>query len=381
MRSESHPLSVAPSSPYTVWQKAELLRAPWNPSIDNMADAQVFAPSPARTVAAAADLAERSPPPGQTSPQSAPKPAVVPEKVLRKPAAATTQKKPAMANKRKAEEADNIAPVCKKPAAAAKAQRSAKKATALVQKKISEPEANAKEKTTEDEADEDFEVGFNGEELRDPTKAKKFMLALTKGTLPQPVMEAYAEADAKLGDGKRAETTKVINRFFKRLPNGKLEPQAEHPIFAQRRIVERSGYQDEWHEGVVWEEAVTRCRNSEDALKNAVTCQRIKASGNGGWENLVYHFPRSRVGGATTYRRVEEGSRVTTTTDDMFDKLDEAISSLLPQEGHVLGMTDSAISTLATKSRGGASATGSSSSGSGLTFHGVSTRTVRWQAT
>ena len=51
-----------------------------------------------------------------------------------------------------------------------------------------------------------------------------------------------------------------------------------------------------WEEGVIFEEAVTRCGN-QDALHDAVSAGRVKSEGgNDNWKHNFYKFPRTAVG-------------------------------------------------------------------------------------
>ena len=68
---------------------------------------------------------------------------------------------------------------------------------------------------------ENFELGKDGEELRDPVKAKKFMLALHSNQVLATVKSVYDAALVKRGSNMRSSVTEIINRFYKRDRNGK----------------------------------------------------------------------------------------------------------------------------------------------------------------
>ena len=135
----------------------------------------------------------------------------------------------------------------------------------------------------------------------------------------------------------RLNQTKVMNRAFKHNDNNKYELQGGHACFKKFKTVERQGFQEEFHEGVVWEEAVTRTGNSEERLKGAVRAGRIKTSGSGNREHLFYHFPRSRVGGSTTHHSLTEGEQSQDTTPEAFNQLAASIDALIPAERHIFG--------------------------------------------
>ena len=115
---------------------------------------------------------------------------------------------------------------------------------------------------------ENFELGKDGGKLRDPAKAKKFMLALHSNQVPATVKTAYDAALVKRGSNMRSSITEIINRFYKRNRNGKLACVPDHSA---------QGFQDEVHAGMIWEEAVTKVGGEEFGIcctRQADSCVR-----------------------------------------------------------------------------------------------------------
>ena len=98
------------------------------------------------------------------------------------------------------------------------------------------------------------------------------------------------------------EQAKIINRFSQRTEQG-IVAVPSHPYFERKITHKDTSYQNEWHEGICWEEAKTKCGGRAD-LQEGVEARRIKTSGSGKWEDLFYHFKRRRLGGPQETRVV-----------------------------------------------------------------------------
>ena len=152
-------LCVAPLSPYSIWQAEYLSRHLWVHMSATME--AVPGSSPKRTVAktgealppkkTAAKAAEVPPPKGSVA-----KAAVAPV-VLKKPAVQEDEEEP--------EEEEPV--VLKKLAG-----KDGKKATPKAKGK-GKSKAKGKAKSTKNTNEDGFDIGVNGEELRDPVNAKK----------------------------------------------------------------------------------------------------------------------------------------------------------------------------------------------------------------
>ena len=130
--------------------------------------------------------------------------------------------------------------------------------------------------------------------MRGESKSKEFFAAFHINKIPAQVKHIYDKALSKRGSGMRGDVSKIINRFYARSKNGNLVEKLEHEMFTMsEHSVE--GYQDEWHDGVCFEEVVARCLTLQD-LKSAVYGKRVLTSGIGVWEDVNYHFKRFRVG-------------------------------------------------------------------------------------
>ena len=62
----------------------------------------------------------------------------------------------------------------------------------------------------------EIQYGSRGEELKDPVKAKRFLLLMSRGQLPESVQSSYDEALKLRGDGIQQAKTKIVNRFLVR---------------------------------------------------------------------------------------------------------------------------------------------------------------------
>lgn len=116
-------------------------------------------------------------------------------------------------------------------------------------------------------------------ELRDPSKARKFMAMLRSKTLPENVAATFEACKAGRGKTKRQEETAIINRYLKRNETGRLLTVPDHPYFKRTRAVTHTGIQEEVFDGVIFEEARTRVGGSTEDLKEACREGRIRTSG------------------------------------------------------------------------------------------------------
>lgn len=327
-------LGIAPPSPYSIWQAKYLSTEPWVPATaaasDVMADASesaVHAASPPKKKLKSGEVSKVIPTKSRPKSNSVAPATDVPPDVdvtpVSEPASASL-----VATQMKSE-------VLKKPASV-----SAPKPTP---KKQAKGKAKAKSKVKVDvkpvrEKNEDgFEVGAHGEELRDPIKAKKFMAILTSGLMPAAIQELYNDAKKKRGSGEMREAeTKIMNRFLKRNEQGKFETNAGDPYFKRVREHKQEGYQEEFHDGCCWDEAVQKV-GGEDRLEAAVKAGRIKAQGAG--DNpmmLFYHFPRTQIGGRETFSRKDVSGMNVPIADEGQQDFALALDAMIPEMGGIL---------------------------------------------
>lgn len=135
--------------------------------------------------------------------------------------------------------------------------------------------------------DKYIQTTSRGQEMRDPVKAKRFFQMLHEGTLPDNLKATYEGASKEKGGGAFQNITKVINRGVKRTGPGTLVVQENHPYLTHLKQHVKTGYQKEYHAGMIFEEAKSACGSFED-LKNATYAGRITTSGDGAWEDLTY---------------------------------------------------------------------------------------------
>ena len=107
---------------------------------------------------------------------------------------------------------------------------------------------------------------------------------------------AYEGAKKAKGTRDFNSVTTVINRGVKRVGVGQLVVQSTHTYLAAMKEHIETGYQDEYHACLIFEEAKTACGGFDD-LKNAVYENRITTAGDSPrWEELTYYIKRSAVG-------------------------------------------------------------------------------------
>ena len=182
--------------------------------------------------------------------------------------------------------------------------------------------------------DDGFDIGKNGEELRDSKKTKKFLEILHSGLMPANIRDIFEGAKAKRGSSMRQEETKIINRFLRK-KDGTWETVPDSPYFDLRRQYEKKGYQDEYHEGVCWEEAKTKCAGKE-SLREGVAALRIKRSGSQDWPNSFYHFPRTKIGGVESFAHQSASMVKHAISDEGMQSFALALEAMIPVPGAVL---------------------------------------------
>ena len=243
-------------------------------------------------------------------------------------------------------------PVQKKPAGKAGKQLSVSKKPAMApsakKRRIAEaadgksPVAVKEEKVDE----EDFEKNKNGDEKREESKSKKFHFLLEKGELGEGVVAAWEKTKLMKGAGMRAEQSKIINRAIRREGFGKTVVNDDHPYFASKHGKTEVGWSKQWHEGIVFEEACTRLGGA-DHLRAAVSRGQVKVSGKSTDERyLMYHLPRSSIGGGWEFKASEVlvGARKSA-DEDARDSFMKEIQTALDSKPDIdsLGLQDTSM--------------------------------------
>ena len=168
---------------------------------------------------------------------------------------------------------------------------------------LSEPPSTEKEakkaKTSEIKEENTDQKASEG---RDPSKAKKFMELKKQGQLPDEIMQAYEQAELKRGSSMRQELTNIINQTIQRIPGStdRLNTYVVNKDAAAVLNIKGSHdikkHKSQWQDGVIFEEAVTRC-GTQSALWEAVESGRVASEGGHyDWKQFFYKFPRSSSG-------------------------------------------------------------------------------------
>ena len=258
---------IAADSPYTIRLRRELSMADSKLAVSSASTGAeaVFQSSPVRTAKVGQALVAKVGQPLAGSPNKAvspkkPTPAIiVDDTVAKRPAAKdSVKKRPSAAD----------CEVLKKPSSASVVDCDDSDNAPLVQKRVGEEE----------------------EEGRDPKKAKRFKSLWEKGALPDAVVTKATEAK-KQG---RAAFTKVINTYLQKQGHHYVQC-GEHPLFKETLTRTQTGYGDEFHEGIIYAEAVGRCFGHENLIA-AVKRGTVLTMGNGEWEDLQFFFSEGEGG-------------------------------------------------------------------------------------
>ena len=259
-------------------------------------------------------------------------------------------KRPAAAEEEETEEDDDAMkrpaaarrPSMKRPAVARSCGRYMKKRPAAAG--LAEEEGIGENKYY---GDGDISKTSTGQEMRDPIKAKKFFAMLHAGTLPDNLKAAYEGAAIEKGTNTFESQTKVINRGVKRVGIGTLVVQSNHPFLTLLKAHVKTGYQDEFHAGMIYEEAKKACGSFED-LKAAVYGNRVTTAGDSPhWEELTYYFKRSAVGSKEEAKKTVTATKKEKVSQETWDKFSAAVDAFIPQTGHVTGSMGTGVSALA----------------------------------
>ena len=148
------------------------------------------------------------------------------------------------------------------------------------------------------------------------------------GALPESHKEAYKEA-VKDGGGKIKEGAldSIIENGVARitLPNGRtrLEVVEHHPMFVKHSSRSCSTKHGQYAQGVILEEARTRC-GTQAYLEEAINANRVKVASDG-----LYYFRSKHIGREDVFTKTEEATKNTEITDAELTALEGAIGDEL----------------------------------------------------
>ena len=125
---------------------------------------------------------------------------------------------------------------------------------------------------------------------------------MQQGLLPDSVIQAYEQVTQKRGSSMRTELTNLINQTMERIPgsdprtNSYVVNEEAEAVLNTTASHDIKKHNSSWSDGVIFEEAVTRCGNQQ-ALWEAVSQGRVASEGdNADWKRNVYKFPRTSSG-------------------------------------------------------------------------------------
>ena len=136
-------------------------------------------------------------------------------------------------------------------------------------------------------------------------KSRTWRALLVQGALPDSHKAAYEQA-VKDGGGKVKEGAldSIIENGVARvtLPNGRtrLEVVEHHPMFVKHSSRSCSTKHGQYAQGVILEEARTRC-GTQAYLEEAITANRVKVASDG-----LYYFRTKHIGREDVFTNTEE---------------------------------------------------------------------------
>ena len=213
----------------------------------------------------------------------------------------TVKSKPDKPDKKKKKEKKEKSPKEKEAAKKPNTKTTPKKRPAG--QALSEPPSTEKDATkAKTSAIKEENTDQKASEGRDPSKAKKIMELKKQGQLPDEIMQAYEQAELKRGSSMRQELTNIINQTIQRIP-GNIDRLNTYVVNKDAAAVlnikgshDIKKHKSQWQDGVIFEEAVTRC-GTQSALWEAVESGRVASEGGHyDWKQIVYKFPRSSSG-------------------------------------------------------------------------------------
>ena len=136
------------------------------------------------------------------------------------------------------------------------------------------------------------------------------MTVLDKGQLPESILSAWEASEKMKGSRMRAEQSEIVNQAIGRPSHGKTNVNGEHSYLMKSCEKSEVGWSKQWHEGIIFEEACTKLGGA-DSLRASVGRGQVKVSGAGDERYLMYHLPRSSIGGGWEFKmgqRMKDGN-------------------------------------------------------------------------
>lgn len=181
-------------------------------------------------------------------------------------------------------------------------------------------------------------------EYRGQMKSRTWRALKAQGALPESHIAAYEEA-LKAGGGKiKADgLDHIINKGIQwvTLPNGKnrLEVVEHHPLFTKKSSRSFSTKHGSYAQGVILEEARTRC-GTQAYLEEALVANRVMCGSDG-----LYYFRSNHIGREDIFTKQE-------TSMKNIDAIDVELAALEEAVGDALEEGQNALDTIAGKGGG-----------------------------
>ena len=154
--------------------------------------------------------------------------------------------------------------------------------------------------------------------------------------MDESIRACYDEALSKRGKGMREAVTKVINAAFKRLPGentkNSLAVQVNHPMLKNATSHEQGKFNTGYYYRCIYEEAKTKAGSRAD-LEEAVKKQRVRTTGSGEFEDLVFHFPMGKAGQETKTTDFKSTSGDAPISNELIKEFKQFVDEAIPNEG------------------------------------------------
>lgn len=144
-----------------------------------------------------------------------------------------------------------------------------------------------------------------------------------------PPLEPIGVRDHRWGDpGKlsREDETRLINAAFDYKSHGQrriLVPKMTGAVFEEVQERKQQTFMKQYQEGLGYDEAKTKCGNSDAQLNDAIQTGRVMQRGE--FPFAVYFFKRVTIGSTTTYSMGEVSKRSYESTDTMHNTMGKVI--------------------------------------------------------
>ena len=144
-----------------------------------------------------------------------------------------------------------------------------------------------------------------------------------------PSLEPIGVGDHRWGDpGKlsREDETRLINAAFDYKSHGQrriLVPKMTGAVFEEVQERKQQTFMKQYQDGLGYDEAKTKCGNSDAQLNDAIQTGRVMQRGD--FPFAVYFFKKVSIGTTTTYSMAEVSKRSYASTDTMHNTMGKVI--------------------------------------------------------